>query len=270
VGSTITLAFTVKETNPEPHGDPPGVLPGDVNLAGLTVTLVAVGNGANNESVVCTSSYVPADPLAYTDAKTFSCTFTGVAVDAYEVQADVTGVGAPVAVYYTGLYRDVLTVYDTDAGFVTGGGKFIYPGSEDRVNFGLVYSFTGKGKTTPRGNLLVMRHLENGDVCRAKSNGIGAPGVVGADASFSGKGNYVCTTPEGSSYDGAGNISILGWVRDNGEPGASSAETPDLFWIRALAPGSELLMTMGVPLNAEPLVGGNIQVPHKTASGGKK
>ena len=213
---------------------------------------------------------MPADPLAYTDSKTFTCTFTGVAVDAYEVQADVTGVGVPVAVYYAGSYRDVLTVYDTDAGFVTGGGKFIYPGSEDRVNFGLVYTFTGKGKTTPRGNLLVMRHLENGDVCRAKSNGIGAPGVVGSDASFSGKGNYVCTTPEGSSYDGAGNISILGWVRDNGEPGASSTETPDLFWIRVVAPESQLLMPMGVPANAAPLIGGNIQVPHKTGSGGKK
>jgi hypothetical protein len=133
------------------------------------------------------------------------------------------------------------------------------------VNFGLVFNFTGKGKTTPRGNLLVMRHLANGDVCRIKSNAIDAPAVVGKTAGYSGKGNYGCTRPNGTTYDGIGNMSILGWLEDNGEPGSSSSLVPDRFWVNMTVPNSKLVMPAPATTYAQPLTGGNIQVPQPSS-----
>jgi hypothetical protein len=257
--TNFTLTFTVKETTPEPDENA-GALPGEIGNAGLTVNLNAVGSGANNKSVVCTSTYSATPPVQYADTKVFTCSFASVAIDAYEVQALVTGN------YYVGQFIDALTVYDPSAGFVTGGGKLIYPdGSSDRVNFGLVFNFTGKGKTTPRGNLLVMRHLANGDVCRIKSNAIDAPAVVGKTASYSGKGNYGCTRPNGTTYDGIGNMSILGWLEDNGEPGSSSSLVPDRFWVNMTVPNSKLVMPAPATTYAQPLTGGNIQVPQPSS-----
>ena len=257
VTASFTLAFTVREQNPEPDANA-GAYPGDIDNTGLTVALVAVGSATNNTTVTCTPSAPIATLPAYADFKTYSCAFTGVAVDAYEVDADITGG------YFVGGYADALTVYDPGAGFVTGGGKWVYPdASSDRVSFGLSFTFTGKGKTTPRGNLVVIRHLANGDVCRAKSNAIDAPAVVGKTASFTGKGNYGCVRPNGETYDGIGNQTILGWVEDNGE--GSNATGPDKFWINMSAPGSKLLLGTPASTNARPLTGGNIQVPQPSS-----
>jgi hypothetical protein len=247
----FTLTFVVREKNAEPDANA-GALPGDIDNAGLAVALNAVGNGANSEVGACSPS-APVAGSSYSHVKTFTCSFTTVAVDAYEVVASVNGG------YYDGGFVDALTVYDPAAGFVTGGGKFIYPGSEDRISFGLVFNFTGKGKTVPRGNLVVIRHKTNGDVCRGKSNDIDAPAVVGNTASFSGKANYGCTRPDGTTYDGAGNQVVTGWVEDNGQ--GSNATAPDRFWVRLTAPNSLLLMPNAASTSAAELTGGNIQVP---------
>ena len=255
--ASLTHTFTVREPNPEPDVNA-GALPGDVDNTGLTVALNAVGNGANNKTMTCTPSAVIATPPAYADVKTYTCQFTNVAVDAYEVDADVTGS------YYVGGYIDALTVYDPGAGFVTGGGKFVYPdASNERVSFGLSFTFTGKGKTIPRGNLVVIRHLTNGDICRAKSNAIDAPAVVGKTASFSGKGNYACVRPTGETYDGVGNQTMLGWVEDNGE--GSTAIAADRFWINMNVPSSKLLIAAPASTNARSLTGGNVQVPQPSS-----
>ena len=248
--ASFSLVFRLREWNPEPDENA-GALPGDVDNAGLTVNLLAVGSGTNNKSVTCSPSAAIATPPSYLDIKTFTCNFTGVAVDAYEVSAVVTGS------YYTGGYADALTVYDPNAGSVSGGGKFVYSStSSDVVSFALSYAFTGNNK--PRGNLVAIRHLANGDECRSKSNGIGAPAVNGNAASFSGKGNYVCTRPDGSTYDGAGNLSFVGWVQDNGE--GSNATGPDRVWLKIDAPNSKLAMPAPASTNARPLTNGNVQV----------
>jgi hypothetical protein len=250
--ATFSLQLVVRETNAEPDANA-GALPGDIDKAGLTVTLSGIGGGGNITGTCSPTT----SGTGYGMTKSFLCNFANVPVDAYEVIADVTGT------YYHGDYFDALTVYDPNAGFVTGGGKFTFPGSTERVNFGLV--FKANGNKPPRGNLLVMRHLANGDVCRAKSNAIDAPAVVGNSASWSGKGNYNCTRPDGSQYDGAGNQTITGWVEDNGQ--GSNATGPDKFWVRANGPNSKLLMPSPATANAAPLSGGNIQVPQP---GGKK
>jgi hypothetical protein len=243
----FTLEFTIRETYPEPSGNPPGVEPGNINGAFLHVYLTPLSG----------SQYVPGDctpgvevaPDAYVE-RSFTCSFKGLPVDTYELEA---GIG----ITFRGTWFDALTVYDPSAGFLTGGGTFVYPSSEDRVNFGLVYRFTGKDKETPRGNLLVIRHMENGDTCRAKSNGIGAPAISGNTASFSGKGSYLCMKPDGTTYAEAGNLAFTGWVEDR-----ESRAEPDRIWIRI--PETALAMVKPIAPNAAPLRGGNIQVPQKS------
>jgi hypothetical protein len=255
--ASLVLTFTVREKNPEPDTNG-GAHPGDIDNTGLSVSLN--GAGGNNKSATCTPSAAIATPPAYSDVKTYTCTFTTVAVDAYEIQAAVTGN------YYVGTLLDTVAVYDPTAGFVTGGGKLFFSPTEpdhERVSFGLVFNFTGKNKTNPRGNLVVLRHLANGDICRAKSNAIDAPAVVNNTASFSGKGNYSCTKPDGTTYDGVGNQTLLGWVEDNGQ--GSTATGPDRFWINVNAPNSVLAMGGNGPSSAQPLTGGNIQVPQPSS-----
>jgi hypothetical protein len=243
--ASFVLAFTVRETLPEPSGDPPDARAGNINLAVAGVQLLAVG-GSPDVTESCVAGPVVSG-FEYV-ARTYSCTFTDIPIDAYEVKATVSGG------YYADTLIDALTVYDPAAGFLTGGGMFVFPESDDRVSFGLVYRFTGKGKDTPRGNLLVIRHMENGDTCRAKSNGMGAPAVWENTAAFSGKGNFVCTRPDGTTYDSAGNVAITGWVEDGGGE--------DRFWVNI--PGTVLAMPKPAAANAVLLTGGNIQVPQRS------
>jgi hypothetical protein len=259
--TTVTLTFLVREKNPEPDQNA-APLPGDIDQTGLEASLTAIGNSTNDKPLqACTGSAATPPPSAYADTKTFTCTFTGVGIDAYEVIATVTGN------YYIGSYDDAITVYDPTAGFVTGGGRIELLNANnvnERVNFGLVFNYTGKGKTAPKGNLVVIRHLTNGDVCRGKTNAIDAPAVSGKTASFSGKGNYGCTRPNGTTYDGAGNITLTGWVEDNGQ--GSNATGPDRFWISIPATNSVLKMPATASAQAKPLLGGNIQVPQPGGS----
>jgi hypothetical protein len=248
--ASLTLTFVVRETNPEPDPND-GVMPGDVDNTGLAVQLLAIGSSTNNETLACIPGALIGTPPAYADTKTFTCSFTVVAVDAYEVVAQVIGN------HYLGSYGDALTVYDPSLGFVTGGGKFTYPGSTDRVSFGLSFTYTGRGKTTPRGNIVVIRHHADGSLCRTKSNGVGAPAISGNAASFSGKANYACLDVLGNTLPGGqGNLSLLGYVEDNAEPGIGA----DKFWIRVFG---ELMMskTPSAAANAAVLTGGNVQVP---------
>jgi hypothetical protein len=251
--ASFTLTFTLREANPEPDANA-GAHPGDIDWAGVTVHLLAVGTGSNNKTVACTPSATIGTTPAYSDVKTFTCTFSNVAVDAYEMNAEVTGN------YYTGELVDALTVYDPNAEFATAGGKFRYPDSDDLVNFGLSVNLTGKGKSTARGNFIAIRHKANGDICRAKSNAIEVPAISGITASFTGKGNYVCTRPNGTTYDGAGNQTVYGWMQDNGEPGQWGTN-PDRIWIRMTAPNSAVAMIVPASSNSEPLIGGNVKVP---------
>jgi hypothetical protein len=252
---SVTLKFDVKEdVTPAPEPDVnDGALAGDIDNAGFTVTLIPVAGGGNS-LLTCTA---PAAAAGYT-TRTFTCVNAAVPLGAYEVAAVIGTGGTPAGSYYVGRYDDALTVHDPSLGFVTGGGKFILDG--DRVSFGLVVNYTGKGKTTARGNLVVVRHHADGSSCRAKSNAIDAPAIVGTTATYSGKANYGCVDALGNSLPGgAGNLTLTGYVEDNGEPGSSAAASPDKFWVRVFG---ELMMTSPAnSTNAKPLTGGNIQVP---------
>src|SRR5688572_4214745 len=253
----VTLKFDVKEdVTPAPEPDVnDGALAGNINNAGFTVSLIPVAGGGN-VALTCTA---PAAAAGYT-TRTFTCANAAVPLGAYEVAAVIGTGGTPNGSYYVGRYDDALTVYDPSLGFVTGGGKFIIDATGDRVSFGLVVNYTGKGKTTARGNLVVVRHHADGSTCRAKSNAIDAPAIIGATATFTGKANYACVDALGVLLPGgAGNLTLTGYVEDNGEPGASAAASPDKFWVKVYG---ELMMTTSAnSTNAKPLTGGNIQVP---------
>ena len=70
--------------------------------------------------------------------------------------------------------------------------------------------------------------------------------------------------PDGTSYDGIGNQSILGWVQDNGD--GSTTAGPDKFWINMNVPNGRLAIPSPAAANAQPLTGGNIQVPKRPRS----
>ena len=85
-----------------------------------------------------------------------------------------------------------------------------------------------------------------------------APAVNGTTASLTGRGNYTCVDSDGATTASQGNLSILGYVEDNGTSGAGQ----DKFWIRAY---SELFMSMSPAPYAVLLTGGNIQVPQPSS-----
>jgi hypothetical protein len=248
--TTFTLNFAVKETAPEPTPNPDPdsrAVPGNIGLAG-NFTAKITGISTNSMySATCAPTGVTGSPPTYAATRTFACVFAGgpFMVDAYTMDLKVDNG------YYYGADEDALTVFNPADGFVTGGGKFLLDGQ--RVSFGLSFTYQ-KGKTTPRGGLVIVRHHSDGGRCRVKSNSMDAPAVSGTTASFSGKGNYSCVDGTGATTASAGNLSLTGYVEDNGTSGIAQ----DKFWIRAYG---ELLMALQAPANAVLLTGGNIQVP---------
>ena len=250
--TSFQLKFSVKETNPEPDPSPDPdsrAAPGDITKANFAAKITGITSNAQYTGSC--SPVTSGSPPSYAAARIFTCTFSGgpFTVDAYTMDVTVSGY------YYVGSDEDALTIFDPAAGFVTGGGKVLIGG--ERVSFGLSFTYT-KGKTTGRGGIVVVRHHADGGRCRAKSNSMDAPAVNGTTASLTGKGNYSCVDSDGATTASQGNLSILGYVEDNGTSGAGQ----DKFWIRAY---SELFMALSPTANAVLLTGGNIQVPQPSS-----
>jgi uncharacterized protein YycO len=252
----FSLTVYVSETQPDQPVD--SSAPGDISLAGVSVSLVPVGPGSPVDGA-CTPGTVTGS--GYDALLPVTCGFDGVAVNAYTVQVEVSGG------YYTGSAEDVLTVYDPSLGFATGGGWFYWPGTGERTNFGFTMKYNKKGEKV-KGNFLLIRHLPDGSIYRVKSNALyGLALGESSDpafgwASFSGKSTYL----EPGWPEPEGNYEFLVYVEDRDEPGTGV----DRFWIevkdkdRALVPA--MSMDREATDNAVELHGGNIAVPH----GGKK
>ena len=240
----VKEAFAELDPNPDPDGR---AAPGFISNAALSARLVGITTPNNYTVNNCTATGVSGTQPGYAAVRNFTCTFTGpFAVDAYTIELTVNGS------HYTGSTDDAMTVYDPAAGGVTGGGTFQLGG--DRVSFGISFTMT-KGKTTPRGGLVIIRHHSDGSRCRLKSNQLDAPAVNGTTAAYTGRGNYTCVNALGVTTSSAGNQTILGYLEDNATPGANADE----FWIRAYG---ELFMqnTPSAAANTVLLTGGNIQV----------
>ena len=226
--------------------------PGDITRAVVRVSLVPIGPGATYSTDV---------PVAADGS--FSASFTDIPVNCYSVVAEVVG-----GYFTSSPAEDILTIYDPDAGFATGGGWFYWPGTTDKTTCGFVTSYGKKGNNL-RGSLVMVRHTESGNY-RIKSNalfGLAIGEVPGPDpygwCSLSGKATY----SEPGWPEPVGNYTFRLYAEDRNEPGTGI----DRIWIEvkdkdgiAAAP---LSMASPATTMAAPIDGGNIAIPHKA---GKK
>jgi putative Ig domain-containing protein len=250
VGATsFSVTIGIKEARLGNGNEPnqnDGQLPGDI----ANVSLTASGSGYSGSTTltgVC-ANIGTAGGSGYSEYHQFTCTFWAagnivIPTDVYMLTFNVGGS------YYRGSYDDVFSIWDPSAGFATGGGWFMINDNNgnDRVSFGFSFTMT-KGKTSVRGGLVVIRHLPGGGVCRAKSNSMNAPSVVGNTATLAGKGNYNCVVG-GITTVSQGNLNILAAAVDNGTSGIDQ----DQFKVLATD-----LLSMG---GYATLKGGNVQVP---------
>jgi hypothetical protein len=227
-------------------------LSGDISKAALAMVLAPVGPG----TAIAGTAGTPTIELGSTCV---SFSFIKVPVNAYAVQVTVGGG------YYVGSAEDVLVVYDPSLGFTSGGGWFYWPGTAnsqtgyrgDKTNFGYTMSY-GKNGGNVKGNLLLIRHLADGTIYRVKSNALNGL-ALGEDASkpmgwasFSGKSTY----QEPKWAQPVGNTAFTVYVEDRNEPGTGA----DRFWIEVTG---GLALPRTATVNAVPIVGGNIVVPHR-------
>jgi hypothetical protein len=255
-GNSEAFSLTVDVTEAMP--DLSGSLlayPGDITLAEVSVSLVPIGPGSPAEPTSCSLGVVG---TGYDAILTLTFGFNDVAVNTYAVQVTVDGG------YYIGSGEDVVVIYDPSLGFTTGGGTFLWPETGEKTNFGYTMKYNKKA-TNIKGNLLLVRHLQDGAIYRVKSNALYGlalgeyedDGETYGWASFSGKSTYL----EPGWDEPIGNYEFITYVEDHGEPGKNI----DRIWIKIMNLGNTVdVMSMDDPgaNNAVELSGGNIVVPH--------
>ncbi|HDL20519.1 MAG TPA: tandem-95 repeat protein [Nitrospirae bacterium] len=235
--------------------------PGDISLAEVSMSLQPAGPGSL-VSGVCTVD--PVSGSGYEAVKTVTCGFDDMPVSTYTAELTIDGN------YYEGYGEDVVVIYDPGLEYVSGGGWFYWPGTEntdngypgDRTNFGFTMTYNSDC-TNIQGNLLLISHLPDGAIYRVKSN---APyyGLSMGEmdesrwASFSGESTYL----EPGWSEPADNYEFTVYMEDRSE----HHDAIDRFWIELVDQDGNVInnISMASPAsdNTEELQGGNIFVPH--------
>jgi PKD repeat protein len=254
VSPEFTLEAYIQETYPDNAACGPDA--GDIDDARVSMSLVPVGPGSTH-TVLCTNAGVSGS--GYDAILTVECDFDDIPVNVYHVQA--TAVGG----YYTSaMVEDVLVIFDPSLGFTTGGGWFYWPGTTQKTSFGYTMKYN-KALTHVKGNLLLIRHMEDGSIYRLKSNALFGlsigdfeeDGMTVGWASFAGK----CTYIEPGWEEPEGNHRFTVYVEDWNEPGDM-----DQFWLEVRDGQGNVIPVMSMDLpateNTVTLGGGNIVVPH--------
>lgn len=249
------LVTHIREVLPdEANGEP---YAGDIALSEVSMSLIPVGPG-NPMTGTCTPGQAVGN--GYDATLPVACAFDGVPVNTYSAEVSIDGD------YYAGATEDVLTVYDPSLGFATGGGWFSWPETGEKTNLGFTMKYNKKGANLS-GNLLLIRHRDDGTIYRVKSNALEGLALSPMEspfgyASFSGKATYKSWDWE----EPVGNHGFVVYVEDYGEPGGN-----DRFWIRVLDKDrvtvGELSMEEQAADNAVTLQRGNIVVPHTPGGG---
>lgn len=253
--AALSLAFGVKENEPDVAVAPGTTGVGDISTTGLSVTLLPVGPGSSYV-LTCTPGGITG--IGYAMTRSVTCTNpSAIPVNVYEVQATLTGV------YYTaGDYTDVFTVYDPSLGFVSGGGTFLLNG--DRVRFGINTKYKKTGDAA-KGSLIVVRTHNDGTRSILTSNALAGmaigeePTVPMGWAALNGKATYTRWDAATGSYVTVGGQSFTFYTEDRGTPGTDL----DRVWV-----GGPLLLSLPgtattAKTNAVTLTGGNTVVPHR-------
>jgi len=281
------LWFSATETNDPDNPNDGTAQFGNLNEMVPFMTLLPVGPGGPISADSC--NFIPGLPgypgEGYSQVAMFECSFNGVPVNTYEILAEVNGT-SDTTLYYKGSDEGVLVVNDPSLGFVTGGGWFYWPGSDDndyqgdKTNFGFNMKYNKK-QTKIQGSLLLMRHTITGDSYRVKSNSLNGMSLgAGTDdygaygwAAFSGKSTY-----RAPGFDTEGNHTFVVYIEDHEDQGCNQ-DPVDEFWIEVKDKDGNVVLEVNGPGSDpagddeaidgddEPIECGNIFVPHK--SGGK-
>ena len=203
-------------------------------------------------------------------------------------------------IYYTGFDEGVLVIYDPSLGFITGGGWFLWPGSDDpdltacgpdgyagdRTNIGFNFKYNKGKKKKPQGSLLLMRHMVDAACAGAgsykvKSNALDGLSVgdgTDADGDYGWASVFGKATFREPGVEDEGNHTFLLYTEDHGEQGCSQ-DPADEFWIQVKDKDGAVVLEINGSDPAgpdtetdgddEPLVCGNIIVPHETGDKGK-
>jgi VCBS repeat-containing protein len=294
------LFFSAIETNdPDDPNDGTAEFGNLNNMSGF-MTLVPVGPGGPI-TVACT--LVPPLPIypaeGYGQVALFQCDFDAIPVNTYEVLAEVDGLSDKTR-YYVGFDEGVLVIFDPSLGFITGGGWFLWPGSEDpaltacgpdgyagdRTNIGFNFKYNKGKKKQPQGSLLVMRHTVDAacvgtDSYKVKSNALDGLSVgdgEDADGGYGWAAVFGKATFREPGMDSEGNHTFLLYTEDHGEQGCSQ-DPADEFWIQVKDKDGVIVLEVNGSDPAgpdpetdgddEPIVCGNIVVPHETGGKGK-
>lgn len=163
---------------------------GDINKAGVTVTLVPAVAGAAN--ITC--------PVTNLNGA-LSATCANVPVDAYTVQWSIGGS------YFQGpVVKGVLAVYDPSLGFVTGSGSVQNRGVA--ADFALSLKYLKDGKLS--GGITYAEHRPTGDVTVSTTT-LSSMSLVGTTAIIYGQ----------ATVNGVAGYTLQLTVTDNGTPGVN-------------------------------------------------
>ncbi len=255
--------FTFEVHIPQANDGCPGDM-GLIKTGNVSMSLAPVGAGGS--TITQTGSTISTDASGI---RVITFNFNNVPVNTYDVTVVLNS-----NYYAADAIESVMTVYDPSLGFTTGGGWFYWPGTSnatyagDKTNFGYTMQY-GKNGANLKGGLMVIRHMQNGDIYRIKSNALDAGNLtLGTTAlpmgwaSFSGKCNYTSILSEVPTT--LGNIPFKAYVEDRNEPGTLA----DRFWIQVSGYPTLSLSALASD-NAVSINGGNIVVPHTAAKATK-
>ncbi len=221
-----------------------GALPGDVSkVAAVEATLRGLNTNTEHPATCAIGSGA---------AGTFNCTFAAASLvgDTYTLEVILP---ASDPFYRAAPFEGRLSVGEQEGIHAHGAGTFMLDG--DRVMFGFS---TRVGPQGPRTELVVMRHLAAGGVCRlASGEKMNAPSVQGNRITLSGKGSYSCVGRSGSKT-GTASADITFIAEDNGTPGSRK----DRIWLTNSASVDKNMLAMPQPaLTQAPLLtAGNVTV----------
>ena len=261
----LTVTVSVSElllngAEPTPND---GAMAGDIGkVVAVAATLTGISSNVQYQAACGAGS---GGSASYASSRTFNCTFAGASLTTADVYTLHVVLPSVDPFYRAAAFDANLSIWDPNGGSASGGGSFTLGG--DRVTF--AFNSKPNGPQGPRSQLVVVRHLADGGVCRLKNSDQMNPGNVGDNrVTVSGKGEYRCVGPLGNTTEVFADVNIWLIAEDNGTPGAGV----DRIWVSNNAPVAVNMLDMPHPVstNSVLLTGGNVTVKPAVAAASRK
>ncbi len=194
--------------------------PGDTSLINAaTIQINAVGAGSAS-AITPSAVTFSGGGSGQTRTTCFTLKLANAAVNVYEVAFVIGGN------YYAGTGTTAFTVFDPSAGYASGSGVIINPGTGNKANFGGTVKYLKNG--TAQGSFLYVEHRPDGDYT-VKANALDGLAVIpitgGNEAQLAGKATF------GTKTLVTGNYSFIARIIDKGTGG-----TNDLLGFKLVNP----------------------------------